>query len=320
MFKGLQQKWKVNGWQLLLIISTFALGGSLCGYTGRRVLQLMDIDSPWFRVILYIIIITLLWPLCVIVVSIPLGQFKFFLIYIQKIGRRVFGKKVGITENVGRRAMADDQKNEDAETRSTSNGQRSTVKHIAIFASGTGTNAQAIINHFKNSSSVKIALIISNKPDAGVLKITEKENIPSIIIDKEKFFRGNAYVDELKEKKIDFIVLAGFLWKIPSALIKAYPNKIINIHPALLPKYGGKGMYGHHVHETVIVNKEKESGITIHFVDELYDHGSIIFQATCSIDENDTADILAGKIHKLEHENFPRVIEEVVKKAASYEL
>ena len=126
-------------------------------------------------------------------------------------------------------------------------------------------------------------------PNAGVLKIAAKENIPTLIIEKEKFFRGHAYIKELKEKQIDFIVLAGFLWKLPAALIKAYPDRIINIHPALLPKYGGKGLYGHYVHEAVIANKEKESGITIHYVDEIYDHGKIIFQAKCAIMENDTA-------------------------------
>jgi phosphoribosylglycinamide formyltransferase-1 len=181
---------------------------------------------------------------------------------------------------------------------------------IAVFASGTGSNTKRIIEYFRNHPRIKIELIVSNKPDAGVLKIAEEENISSLIIEKEKFFRGNTYVDELKEKKIDFIVLAGFLWKIPSLLIKAYPDKIINIHPALLPKYGGKGMYGNRVHEAVISAREKESGITIHYVDDLYDHGKIIFQAKCLIVENDTAETLAQKIHALEHENFSRVIEQ----------
>ncbi|MBS1947945.1 MAG: phosphoribosylglycinamide formyltransferase [Bacteroidetes bacterium] len=186
------------------------------------------------------------------------------------------------------------------------------LTHIAIFASGAGTNAQKIIEHFKNCSTVKMALIVCNRPDAGVLKIAEQFRIPALIIDKERFFRGNAYLPELKEKKIDFIVLAGFLWKLPPLLIKEYPDKIINIHPALLPKYGGKGMYGSRVHEAVIAAKEKESGITIHYVDDLYDHGKIIFQAKCAVEENETAGTLAQKIHKLEHENFPGVIEQCV--------
>ncbi|MBS1575366.1 MAG: phosphoribosylglycinamide formyltransferase [Bacteroidetes bacterium] len=188
-------------------------------------------------------------------------------------------------------------------------GDSSFTAQIAIFASGAGSNAQKIIDHFRNHSSIKVALIICNKPGAGVLSIAERENIPALLIEKEKFFRGDSYVPELKEKNIDFIVLAGFLWKIPPALIKAYTGKIINIHPALLPKYGGKGMYGHFVHEAVIASGDKESGITIHYVDEVYDHGKIIFQDKCAVLSTDTAESLAQKIHELEHKNFPLVIE-----------
>ncbi len=187
------------------------------------------------------------------------------------------------------------------------------MKKIAVFASGAGSNAQKIIDHFRQSEKIKIALIVCNKPDAGVLTIAAKEKIPSLIIEKEKFFRGNAYVDELTKAGIDFIVLAGFLWKIPGALIKAFPDKIINIHPALLPDYGGKGMYGHHVHQSVIDNKEKESGITIHYVDEKYDHGHIIFQAKCPVLPTDTAESLAQKIHQLEHEHYHEVIAGLLK-------
>ncbi|MBL7744411.1 MAG: phosphoribosylglycinamide formyltransferase [Chitinophagaceae bacterium] len=188
----------------------------------------------------------------------------------------------------------------------------SPLKHIAIFASGAGSNAQKIIDHFKNSDAVKVSLIICNKPGAGVLNIAANENIPAILIEKEKFFRGNAYTDELKETQVDFIVLAGFLWKIPDRLIKMYPGRIINIHPALLPKYGGKGMYGHHVHAAVIAAGEKESGITIHYVDEHYDNGDIIFQAKCPVLSHDTPDSLAQRIHQLEHEHFPKVIGKIV--------
>jgi len=188
------------------------------------------------------------------------------------------------------------------------------VKKIAVFASGAGSNAAKIIEKFKGHSSVTVSLVVCNKPGAGVLQIAEKNKIPTLLIDKEKFFRGNGYVDELKEKGIDLIVLAGFLWKLPGALIKAYPKKIINIHPALLPKYGGKGMYGQFVHETVLANKEKESGITIHYVDEHYDNGDIIFQAKCEVLENDTPDSLAQRIHKLEHEYYPKVIEDLLVK------
>ncbi len=192
------------------------------------------------------------------------------------------------------------------------------MKHIAIFASGAGSNAEKIIQYFSSgktnsgSAVAKVVLILSNKPEAGVLRIAAANNIPSLVIDKEKFFRGNSYVDELKAYKTDLIVLAGFLWKVPSLLISSFPEKIINIHPALLPAYGGKGMYGKFVHEAVIANKEKESGISIHFVDDLYDHGAVIFQARCPVNEKDSAEDLAQRIHMLEHEHFPRVIEKIL--------
>jgi len=145
-----------------------------------------------------------------------------------------------------------------------------------------------------------------------VLKIAEEHGIPTLLLEKERFFRGDAYVDELKAHHIDFIVLAGFLWKVPVTLIRAYPQHIINIHPALLPNYGGKGMYGHFVHEAVISNKEKESGISIHFVDELYDHGQIIFQARCEVKPEDSPDSLAHRIHGLEHKHYAAVIEKLL--------
>lgn len=185
-----------------------------------------------------------------------------------------------------------------------------TCKRIAIFASGAGSNANKIIDHFAPSKSVKVALIVCNKTGAGVISIAADNNIPLLMLDKEEFFRGSGYVEFFKEAGIDLIVLAGFLWKIPETLIKAYRNRIINIHPALLPKFGGKGMYGTKVHEAVIAAGEKESGITIHYVDEHYDNGDIIFQATCPVYENDTPDALATRIHSLEHENFPKVIEQ----------
>ena len=186
------------------------------------------------------------------------------------------------------------------------------MKKIVIFASGTGSNAQKIIGHFRNSSVAKVILVASNNPDAGVLKIAAKENIPSLIIDKEKFFHANAYVDELKQLETDLIVLAGFLWKLPAALIKAWHGRIVNIHPALLPKYGGKGMYGHHVHQAVIDNKEKESGMSIHYVDEHYDNGDIIFQVKCPVFPTDTADSLAQRIQALEHEHYPGIVEDLL--------
>ncbi|HWC53553.1 MAG TPA: phosphoribosylglycinamide formyltransferase [Chitinophagaceae bacterium] len=292
MFSRLQQKWKVSGGQLAIVLFTFAIGGSLTGYIGRKLMNLFSIDSAWLWAITYIIAIILLWPLMVLIVSIPCGQFRFFLHYIRKIGVRMH-----LLSSTG-----------------NNNKTKTSGIRLAIFASGTGSNAQKIIDHFRNLPDIKIALIVCNKPDAGVLKIAAKENIPTLLIEKEKFFRGNSYVDELKQKKIDWIILAGFLWKIPDALIHTFPEKIINIHPALLPKYGGKGMYGQKVHEAVLANQEKESGITIHYVDNLYDHGKIIFQAKCEVLPDDTADSLAQRIHALEHAYYPHIIEKLVTK------
>ena len=187
------------------------------------------------------------------------------------------------------------------------------MKQIAIFSSGNGSNAKKIIDHLgslkeKGISTAIISLIVCNKPGAGVLRIAEENSIPTLLIEKEKFFRGNAYIDELKAVSIDFIVLAGFLWMIPVALVRSFHGKMINIHPALLPKYGGKGMYGSFVHEAVIANKEKESGITIHYVDEVYDHGQIILQATCLVSEDETPESLAKKVQVLEHRHFPAAV------------
>jgi phosphoribosylglycinamide formyltransferase-1 len=188
--------------------------------------------------------------------------------------------------------------------------------NLIIFASGTGSNAQKIIDFFRADPSVNISLIVCNKPGAGVLDIAEKEHIPTLLIEKEQFFRGNGYVDELKAFKPDLIILAGFLWKLPAGLVKAFPQQIINIHPALLPKYGGKGMYGHFVHEAVLASGDRETGITIHFVDELYDHGDYIFQARVPVDPGDTPETIAKKVQVLEHTYFPRVVKDLLDKKA----
>ncbi|HEY4061778.1 MAG TPA: phosphoribosylglycinamide formyltransferase [Puia sp.] len=186
------------------------------------------------------------------------------------------------------------------------------MKQIAIFASGAGSNAARIIDHFRHHDAAGIRLIVCNKPGAGVLGIAEKEGIPVLMIEKEVFFRGNGYVDELRAAGIDLIVLAGFLWKIPASLVVAYRGRIINIHPALLPKYGGKGMYGRYVHEAVIAAGEKETGITIHYVDELYDHGQVVFQARVPLEPGDTPEMVAQKVHGLEYEHLPKIIEAVI--------
>jgi phosphoribosylglycinamide formyltransferase-1 len=188
------------------------------------------------------------------------------------------------------------------------------LKRIIIFASGAGTNAQAIISYFNTSDIAKVVLIVCNKSGAGVITVAEKENIPVLIIEKKRFFESDSYLPDFNKAKPDLLVLAGFLWKVPQQLIDTYRGKIINIHPALLPKYGGKGMYGQYVHESVLNAGEVESGITIHQVDEQYDNGDIIFQTGCPILENDTPEALASRIHMLEHYHYPRVIEEVLKK------
>lgn len=185
-------------------------------------------------------------------------------------------------------------------------------KRIAIFASGSGSNAENIYDYFKSNDKVEISLILTNNSTAKVIERASRLVIPCEIFDRETFYKTTIIVDLLKNKNIDLIVLAGFLWLIPEQLVKAFPDKIINIHPALLPKYGGKGMYGDKVHETVVGNGEKESGITIHFVNEKYDEGNIIFQAKCEVLPTDNASDLAQKIHALEYQHFPVVIERLL--------
>jgi phosphoribosylglycinamide formyltransferase 1 len=190
------------------------------------------------------------------------------------------------------------------------------MKNIAIFASGSGTNAENIITYFSTRNSAKVALILSNKKDAFVLKRAAKHNIDSLFFDRKDFYHSDTVLNCLSAYGIDFIVLAGFLWLVPDNILRKYNHKIINIHPALLPDYGGKGMYGEKVHQSVIDNMEKESGISIHFVNEKYDEGDIIFQARCSIEPHDTPEILANKVHALEYKYFPVIIEETILKTS----
>lgn len=186
------------------------------------------------------------------------------------------------------------------------------MKKIAIFASGSGTNAENIIRYFAGSDTIQVALVLSNKRDAGVLERARRLNVPAFVFTGEEFDAGEPIIYKLAEYPIDFIVLAGFLRKIPDKLLRAFPNRIVNIHPALLPKYGGKGMYGRHVHEAVVRACEHESGITIHYIDDHYDEGAIIFQASCPLSPSDTPDDVARKVHALEYAHYPRVIEQVL--------
>ncbi len=222
-----------------------------------------------------------------------MGQFVFFRNYLRKMSQTIFGVS---------------SKAPKAQNGSFSIKQR----NLAIFASGAGSNALKIIEHFKGNTSIRVALIVCNKPGAGVLQIAADNQVPVLMIERKDFEHGNLYVKELSKYEIGYIVLAGFLWKMPEAFLNAYPRHMINIHPALLPKYGGKGMYGSRVHEAVIAAGEKESGITIHYVNGQYDEGEHLFQATCTVDVSDTPDTLATKVHALEHQYYPRTIEDVI--------
>ena len=186
------------------------------------------------------------------------------------------------------------------------------MKKIAICASGSGSNAENIIQYFAQKPQFCVKSVFCNVPDAYVLERAKKYRIPTFVFNREEFRNPDKVFRQLQEQEIDFIVLAGFLWLMPSFITAAWPNKIVNIHPALLPAYGGKGMYGHHVHEAVIAAGEKESGITIHYVNDHYDQGAIIFQAKCPVLPTDTPDDLAARIHELEYRYFPEIIEKTI--------
>jgi len=283
--KRLQTKWKVGGVQFWLIILTFALGGSLSGRLCSKILNLVFLEKNWAFWLIYPLILTILWPFSVIFVSFFTGQFRFFKGYLGRMGKRFMGKS---------------------------------TQHIAIFASGTGSNAQKIIEYFEaravahpGKRPIKVSLIVCNVPGAGVLNIAKEKGIPTLLVNKNEF-STSGYVESLRNSEINFIVLAGFLWKVPEVLVHAFPKAIVNIHPALLPKYGGKGMYGAKVHDAVIAAGEKKSGISIHWVNEHYDEGDIIFQATCAVDASDSPISLANKIHFLEHTHFAPTIEKLL--------
>jgi phosphoribosylglycinamide formyltransferase 1 len=190
-------------------------------------------------------------------------------------------------------------------------------KRIAIFASGSGSNAQKIMEHFKRNADAEVALILTNNPEAYVLQRADNFEIPSHIFDRHEFYETDDVIRLLKNLQVDLIVLAGFLWLVPQSLLKAFPNKIINIHPSLLPKYGGKGMYGDKVHNAILAAKEEESGITIHFVNENFDEGEIIHQSRFRIEADDDLEMIKFKGQQLEHTHFPKVVENLLKKMKS---
>lgn len=186
------------------------------------------------------------------------------------------------------------------------------LHNIAIFASGAGSNAQKIVEHFKHNHNITVSLIVSNKPDAPVLGMAKENGVPILVIDRPFFYHSEDILKIFNKYSIDFVVLAGFLWLVPLYLVQAFEKRIINIHPALLPKYGGKGMYGMRVHEAVKKAGETETGITIHYVNEHYDEGDVIFQAKCPVTQEDSPETIAQNIHQLEHRHFPEVIEKLL--------
>lgn len=186
------------------------------------------------------------------------------------------------------------------------------TKNIAIFASGTGSNARKIVEHFQSSADIKVSLIVSNKSTAPVLQMAADYEIPTLVLKRQEFYETENILKKLHAYNVDYLILAGFLWLIPKYLVQSFENQIVNIHPALLPKYGGAGMYGMNVHRAVKAAGETESGMTIHFVNEKYDEGAIFFQAKCLLEENDTPEDIASKVLALEHEYFPKVIESII--------
>lgn len=186
------------------------------------------------------------------------------------------------------------------------------MHNIAIFASGTGTNAETIINYFKDHKDIRIKLVVCNNPKGGVLDVAKENHVPVVLISKEEFQREEVLLKELEVYNINFVVLAGFLWLIPEYLLNKFSGKIINIHPALLPKYGGKGMYGNHIHEAVKAAGEKETGITVHYVNERYDEGEVIAQIKCQLNPEDTPETIKKKVQQLEYAHYPKIIEQVL--------
>lgn len=187
------------------------------------------------------------------------------------------------------------------------------MKNLAIFASGSGTNAENLIKYFGNSEYARVSLILCNNPDAFVIKRAKTHKVPVLVFNRDDFYKSDNVINALAENNIDLLILAGFLWLVPSNILSKFPGSIINIHPALLPNYGGKGMYGNRVHKAVIENADEESGITIHLIDEEFDQGQILFQIKCPVKPKDTYETLASRIHELEYKYFPKVIEEFVK-------
>lgn len=338
MLKRLQQKWNVDGKQFFLILCVFAITGTTTAWLTKVITGWMGFNEQTFwlwKLLLRLGMLVIGYQLILLSVAFLFGQFPFFWKFEKRMLKWIgIGRKPSAVSNQqlyasekfslsqgGSKMQNPNQKSQMSNQQAAFSHQLSNLKsqisnqkpvHLAIFASGTGSNAQRIIDSFRNHATIKVTLIVTNKPGAGVLRIAQKEKIASLVIERENFFRGDGYTGELKALGIHWVILAGFLWKVPETLIHAFPGKIINIHPALLPKYGGKGMYGHFVHEAVIAAGEKESGITIHYVDEHFDHGQHILQVTCPVEPADTPETLAKKVQVLEHKYYPELIGKLI--------
>ncbi|MEO5985274.1 MAG: phosphoribosylglycinamide formyltransferase [Ferruginibacter sp.] len=286
MLNKLREKWGINSRRFFLVLCTFAVTGSFTAWIGNNISNWLNVERytlAWW--IFKIAVFGIGYQVLILFFGFCFGQFAFFWNFEKRLLAHLgFIKK---TSNI----------------------------HLAIFASGAGSNAKKIIEYFKGSPDVRIVLIVSSNPNAGILDIAKEKDIESFICGKGE--TPATLLNILEKKKVNYLILAGYLKIVPPAIIKAFPKKIINLHPALLPSYGGKGMYGLNVHEAVINNKEKESGITIHFADELYDHGEIIFQEKCAVNENETPATLAAKIQALEHIWYSQVISSIIKKQNS---
>lgn len=188
------------------------------------------------------------------------------------------------------------------------------MKKIAVLVSGSGSNAENLVTYFRQGDLARVSMILSNKKNAFALERAQRLGVPSLYFDRNDFYNSSKILDVLKDQEIDLVVLAGFLWLVPDSIVSEFDGRIVNIHPALLPKHGGKGMFGMNVHEAVVNAKEKETGITIHYVNKCYDEGSTIFQAKANVLPSDTPDEVAGKVHALEYEHFPKVVEEILRK------
>jgi folate-dependent phosphoribosylglycinamide formyltransferase PurN len=285
MFYRLKERWKVGGVDLALILTTFAFTGTFTAWLTRKITSWVYVEkwsTEW--IILKFIVLLFGYQFFILFFGGLLGQFSFFWNYEKKILARMGLLRKKLEERI----------------------------NLAVFASGTGTNFKRIAEYFKNHKKISVSLLVCNNPEAGVISISREKGIPICLISREDLQHPEILKGVLQKNKIDYIVLAGFLKKIPPALIEAYPRRIVNIHPALLPKFGGKGMYGNNVHDAVIKSGETKSGITIHFVDEHYDSGDVIFQKDCAIEKVETPETLAKKIHKLEHDYYAPQIEALI--------